>query len=61
MMSKKAENEAEQSRAAPHPDNFSFNYKITKQASISINNSGLNGAWLIPHTPLQPCPLPVAT
>lgn len=47
---KKAENEAEQSRAAPHPDNFSFNYKITKQASISINNSGLNGAWLIPHS-----------
>lgn len=40
-----AENEAE---AAPHPDNFSFNYKITKQASISINNSGPSGAWLIP-------------
>lgn len=44
---KKAENKAE-NEAAPHPDNFSFNYKITKQASISINNSGPSGAWLIP-------------
>lgn len=50
---KKAENKAEngaenEAEAAPHPDNFSFNYKITKQASISINNSGPSGAWLIP-------------
>lgn len=41
-------------KAAKHPDNFSFNYKITKQASISINNSGDCRAGGVAQAQLHP-------